>query len=288
MGFSWGSVDWGAVAGAAASAYGANAASKAAKQAGNQAAEGATESNALQKYIYDDQRALAMPGYQAGLTGLNQYMAMLGLGGIPQQSQWSAQPQMSQEQAAAAYLAANPDVAATRFRDNPLEHYQLYGQREGRQWGQPVQTGGNLPAQSGKTPQQLQQDAFAAFRAAPGYQFGLDEGRKTVEAGAAARGGLNSGATLKALQKFGTDYADQQGYTPYMNKLASLWGGAQTATGQIGSAGQNYANQVGQNFQNAANARAQSTYASGQAWQDGMANMAYFGGRMWDKYKGGA
>ncbi len=90
--------------------------------------------------------------------------------------------------------------------------------------GQQTATGG------GQSPQQLQKDAFAAFRAMPGYQFGLDEGNKQVQASAAARGGLNSGATLKALLKFGQNYADQQGVTPYMNRLAALAGVAQTAT----------------------------------------------------------
>lgn len=58
-----------------------------------------------------------------------------------------------------------------------------------------------------------------------------------MQASAAARGGLNSGATLKALTEFGNNYADQQGYTPYMNKLASLAGIGQTATNQTAQAG---------------------------------------------------
>lgn len=120
----------------------------------------------------------------------------------------------------------------------------------------------------GKTPAQLQKDAFAMFRSQPGYQFGLDEGNKSVQASAAARGGLNSGATLKALLKFGQNYADQQGYTPYMNRLSSLFGGAQTATNQMGQAGQNYANQVGANTINAGQARAGGIYGSANAWSN--------------------
>ena len=144
---------------------------------------------------------------------------------------------LSAQQQGAQYLAANPDVASDPFfAQNPLEHYNRYGKTEGRAWpaASPVQAGGNTT--------QNQQDAFAAFRSTPGYQFGLDEGTKAVQASAAARGGLNSGATLKSLQKFGTDYADQQGFTPYANRLASLAGVAQTATNQIGNYGTNYAN----------------------------------------------
>lgn len=42
-----------------------------------------------------------------------------------------------------------------------------------------------------------------------GYQFALDEGTKGIENSAAARGGLMSGNTLKALTKYKTGLADQ-------------------------------------------------------------------------------
>lgn len=42
------------------------------------------------------------------------------------------------------------------------------------------------------------------------YQVGLDEGTKAINSMAGARGGRNSGATLKALTKFGTDYTGTQ------------------------------------------------------------------------------
>lgn len=250
--------DWGSLIGAAVSIYGSRKASGTAKSAGNQAAAGATASNDLLKYFYDQDAARQQPFYNAGIAGMNEYLAMLGL---PQQQQQGQLPAgMTADQ---YYLQQNPDVAASGM--SAADHYERYGKSEGRQWGAPSIG----PAQSNKTPQQLQQDAFAKFRAAPGYQFGLDQGQKQIEASAAARGSLNSGAILKALQRYGNDYADQQGYTPYMNKLASLWGGAQTAAGSLGQAGQSYGGQMGQNLQNAANARAQSTYAAGRAKQEG-------------------
>lgn len=280
----------------AGTAYAANQANKASKDAANAAGQASAESNALSKYIYDDQRALNMPAYQDGEIARRQFMAMLGLGGSTgggqMQANYGMNPRtLSLDEAvtmqngapiANAQLYAT-DPAYRQAWDGVRQHHfnesgttaftqqtnadkirqhvaQLYGQY------QPTQTGGNTPA--AQTPEQAQQAAFAAFRAAPGYQFGLDQGTKAVEASAAARGGLNSGATLKALQKFGNDYADQQGYTPYMNKLASLWGGAQTAVGNIGGAGQNYAGQVTNNNWNAAQVRGQSAYdrANGIAW----------------------
>jgi len=113
----------------------------------------------------------------------------------------------------------------------------------GYETGTPANVGGAaLSPLGGGSSGNSQQDAFAMFRNTPGYQFGLDEGAKTVQASAAARGGLNSGATLKALTKFGNDYADQQGYSPYMNRLASLANMSQVSTNTTGQLGANVAN----------------------------------------------
>lgn len=300
-------MSWGNFAAAAlqvaGTAYAANQTNKGARDAANAAGQASADSSALNKYIYDDQRALNMPFYQGGLQAFDQYRAMLGLpvqqGGSmqanygmqqPQQmpTQWFGQGWNKNDQLYASdplYRQAWDEVAAhhqSQFgkgytRDSDLGKLASHMQEVYTRLQPQQQTGGTLPAMS-------QQDAFAQFRNAPGYQFGLKEGQRAVEASAAARGGLNSGATLKALQRYGNDYADQQGFTPYMNRLASLWGGAQTAGGAIGNAGQNYASAVGQNMWNAANARGQSAYdrANTNGWMAGqLANIAgnYFGGR---------
>lgn len=106
----------------------------------------------------------------------------------------------------------------------------------------------------------------------PGYQFRLSEGINALNRQAAARGGMMSGAALKEAARYGQDYASgeyQNAYNRYwnqrnqlLNPLQSLLGQAQTSAGNIGSAGQNYANQAGANMQNAAAARA-SGYVGG-------------------------
>jgi len=89
------------------------------------------------------------------------------------------------------------------------------------------------------------------FQADPGYAFRLKEGQKTLERSAAARGGLLSGGTGKALQRFGQEMGSQE-YTNAFNRyqaertarlqpLQSLTGMGQTTAQQIGAAGQNYA-----------------------------------------------
>ncbi len=102
----------------------------------------------------------------------------------------------------------------------------------------------------------------------------MDQGNRQVQASAAARGGLNSGATLKSLFKFGNDYASQ-GFNNYMNQLSGLYGGAQTAAGQMGGYGQSAANQMGQNTMLGANARAQSTYAAADAKNQALNGYGY-------------
>lgn len=135
------------------------------------------------------------------------------------------------------------------------------------------------------------------FQQDPGYQFRMQEGTKALEKSAAARGGLNSGATLKALGRYSQDLASQEygnAYNRYntdrttrFNMLSGLAGSGQTAVGQVGAAGQNYANQYGQNVTGAANAQA----AYGQQQQGmtmgmlGLGMGAYGGSQGW--YKGG-
>ena len=87
------------------------------------------------------------------------------------------------------------------------------------------------------------------FRADPGYGFRLAEGQKALERSAAARGGLLSGATGKALTRYGQEMGSQE-YTNAFNRyqserqarlnpLQSLAGVGQTSTQQLaGQAGQ--------------------------------------------------
>jgi hypothetical protein len=86
----------------------------------------------------------------------------------------------------------------------------------------------------------------------PGYQFGLDQGRKAIQGQAAARGGLYSGNALKELTKFGTDYGTSKWQDARnnmtadlgnrWNRISGLAGIGQAAQQQTQAAGTNYAN----------------------------------------------
>ncbi len=73
--------------------------------------------------------------------------------------------------------------------------------------------------------------AMSTYQTSPGYQWQLQQGLRGVDAGAAAKGMLRSGATLKAEQTFGQGLADSD-FGQYYNRLAGL-----STTGESAAAG---------------------------------------------------
>lgn len=74
-------------------------------------------------------------------------------------------------------------------------------------------TFGSNPSFVAPTAQQAEQT--------PGYQFNLQQGLKSVDEGAAARGGLQTGGTLKAEQNYGAGLASNTYQQTYTNALNS-------------------------------------------------------------------
>ncbi len=136
----------------------------------------------------------------------------------------------------------------------------------------------------------------------PGYQFGLDQGRKAIDSSAAARGNLYSGATLQALNRFGNDYGttkfndafnrDQAQNNSLANKLQSQAGLGQTSLGQTGQLGAQNAYQGGQNLIGAGNAQAAAGLAQGNAFagaiNQGASAYNTYRGNMANNYNGAA
>lgn len=79
----------------------------------------------------------------------------------------------------------------------------------------------------------------------PGYAFRLGEGQKALERSAAARGGLLSGATGKALTRYGQEAGSQEFANAY-NRLAGLANLGPSAAGVMSNLGTGYANQANQ------------------------------------------
>jgi hypothetical protein len=136
----------------------------------------------------------------------------------------------------------------------------------------------------------------------PGFQARLQLGTDALERSAAARGGVLTGGTAKALNTYAQDYASNEygnvynraltdyttKYNAYnndqanqFNKLASLSGMGQTTANQLGVQGQaasnnvssnllNSAAQQGQQYNNAAAATASGYVGGANAWSNGI------------------
>jgi hypothetical protein len=138
----------------------------------------------------------------------------------------------------------------------------------------------------------------------PGYQARLALGTDAIQRSAAARGGVLTGGTAKALDTYGQDYASneynnvynraltgydtnynqfQQQQANQFNRLAAISGIGQTTAGQLSSAGQAASNNVssnllntaqgmGQQLNNAAAANASGIVGSANAWGGALGN----------------
>jgi hypothetical protein len=122
----------------------------------------------------------------------------------------------------AAKSATNEQRAAREQARADLMPYSLAGQNA------------LAPAQNllGLNGQDNADAAMANFQASPGYQYQLQQGLRAVDAGAAAKGMLRSGATLKAEQTLGNNLAAQD-FGTYYNRLMGL-----VQSGQASAAGQ--------------------------------------------------
>lgn len=110
----------------------------------------------------------------------------------------------------------------------------------------------------------------------PSYKFRLNEGLNSVQSGAAAQGGLLSGATQKALANYGQEFASQEYGNAYnrfnadqtnqYNRLANLVGVGQNAAAQTGNAGLQTGQAIANNTMGAGNALAAGSVAGANAW----------------------
>jgi hypothetical protein len=176
----------------------------------------------------------------------------------------------------AAGRAANTQAAASdRAADLQYKQYKEDVARQKPFYDVGVNALPELVAASKYTPFGMDQ-----FQADPGYAFRLSEGQKALERSAAARGGLLSGGTGKALQRFGQEMGSQE-YTNAFNRyqaerqaklnpLQSLTGMGQTTAQQLGTAGQNMASNVGDAMGSSAAARASGYVGQANALTGGL------------------
>lgn len=100
----------------------------------------------------------------------------------------------------------------------------------------------------------------------PGYAFRLAEGNKALTNAAAARGMGNSGATLKALTRFGQDFASNE-YQNAFNRQNQLANYGYGAAGNLSQFAGQYGQSIANNRMGIGNAQAANRIAQGNVNQ---------------------
>lgn len=119
-------------------------------------------------------------------------------------------------QVQAAQTAANTQLGIYNQTRSDLMPYNMTGQSALSQLAKMfgLSPGGNGTPNAGA--------ATSALTQFPGYQFGLNQGQTALDRSAASRGMLLSGGQLKDSQQFGTNYAMQQAWNPYISQLTGM------------------------------------------------------------------
>lgn len=264
--------------------------SSAASKAASAQERAADRQYALQERVYEDTTERYAPYLGAGNTALDAYMYELGLGGRP--TMGGTAPQITTIPGTAG--AMGRDTSGLPFTAPDGTQFGLNAERMGGQratdggglnfgtqtQGQGTPTRYQVGGQTFNTMEEAQAWAranptggseYQGFQATPGYQFQLDQGLAATNALAGARGGLNSGRTLQALQDYGSGLANQE-YGGYMNRLAGLTDMGMGAAGNQAAAGNAFATGAGNALGAAGNAQAAGAIGVGNAWSGALQN----------------
>lgn len=292
--------------GAGIAAVGTVSQMNSAKKAGNAQQAGADAALASQEYMFDETNRLNAPFREGGIAANNALLMRLGLGGASQNGYGTVDSgslgNFGQTwQPNAQLYASSPEYknAWDRFIS---EHNAQYGRAPG--FGSDESALPRELAERGFDLNAYNQKASEAAKNDPlygsllkkfdqsdldndvvyqsGLQFGLDQGNQGINRMAAASGSQLSGATLKALARFGNDYGSTKANEAYnrfnttndsiYNKLAGVSGAGQQATNQVAAAGQNMANNNAGIQMGMGNARGASAIAQGNALTNGLSS----------------
>lgn len=292
---------------AAGTAYSSGQAADAASEAAQGQQDAAALSRADQLKLMAQQRADAAPYRNSGYNALNQLNYLMGLGSPTSTAktldyfdpdkykQWRIDQMTAQatkdfknpeklarviEKRTARINAAmsNPANAWSDFNARvatkpKLKNEDFWKVREGAE-GTAEQGGSGT--EYGFLQQRFNNDVFEKD---PGYQFRMDEGNRAIEGGAAARGGLLSGAAAKAMQKYSQGFASNEYGNAYnrftgdqqnmYNRLSQLAGTGQQQMNQTNQMQQQGLNNASSYLQDAAAANASGIIGASNARQSG-------------------
>lgn len=254
-----------AVLGVGSSLIGASSASKAAK-----AQEAAANNQiALQKEMYDETTARFAPFYDHGQDYLSaQRFELLG-GPRPVFGGTAGNALAVQEVTAPGGMqqvtegGGRGEFTTNAYRPGATT-YTVGGQSFNDRAAADAYAAANATGGTGG-------QEYGGYEMSEGYKFQLDQGQRAIDNSAASSGGLFSGATLKAQQKYGQGIA-AQGYDNYLNRLSAGAASGQAAAGNMANAGANYASGASNAYANIGNAQAAGAIGVGNALQNGLSN----------------
>lgn len=243
---------WGAVGGAAISTIGGSLLGGGSKAAERAAKDSAAKAQYAQEQARRQAQAALSPYQEAGAGASRKLSELLGtadpIGYAPRPQLQDFEEQLRDEHFkwAGTDYNRNSNVAGQTVRAKEMYNKALKEWEEGKakyQKANPNSMG------SGDLLKAFSNEDFVKD---PGYEFRMAEGEKGINRSLAARGGFNSGAALKALDRYNQDYASNEFTNAYNRDAANK---ARTFSFLSGTAGQGLqaaGAQVGAN-QNAAN-----------------------------------
>jgi hypothetical protein len=279
----------GAVISSSAQKSAANTAAQAQQQATSQELQLGRENIAFQQGIYNQNKALLTPSVQRGDVAGNQINALLGLGGT--QTPVAAQPAATTPAAGGIQTIPQYTQQPVGGRNAIMRFLNGIARDRLEETGQPPvqnapapQTTAPTPSATSTTPatttttpmgqtaQQAASDAFNQFAHSAGIDFQLQQGTNALQQSAAARGMLQSGATLKGLQNYGQSTALNNYFLPYMGLLQGQQATGAQSGAAIAGVGSNFGNTVSSIYggqqnavQSGANALSNAALLKGQA-----------------------
>lgn len=260
----------GALIGAGASILGGVLGSKSQNKAANKAADTslqvANQNNALARDIYGQNKQLLNPYSQRGNAAGDQINAMLGLGGAPAAPVMTAQHQQS----SMGYQGGGQGFPGSMLRAMQMGGEPAMigpsgiGQEMGRMQFAPQQYGAPQPAPGmvQTTAQANPMDGFRQYMQNSDYGFQFGEGANALNTGYAARGALQSGAAMKALEGYRQNL--QAGYrNEYMDRLGQQQNTGLAGASAVAGVGQNMVNNMTANNNSAGSAAANAALMRG-------------------------
>ena len=254
--------------------FGSNSAAKAQEAAADKQLDLARETRDLTRadlnpWLSAGNNALAAYNYELGIGprptfGGNQLSVEVvpGSSGRPEvagsvPAQWDSMSELAQAQ----YRRNHPDDFSAHSKAMP-DRYSVGGKMFDNM----------AAAQNYARENSTAGTEYGGYKASPGYDYQLEQGVNALDMSAAARGGLYSGATGKAVTQFGQDIGASY-YNNYLNRLSGQASSGQNAAAQSGAANQFASQQATNALGNIGNAQAAGAVGTSNAIQGGINNL---------------